>query len=363
MILDHKILDYALLGGAILGGGGGASMEMGKAAGEAALALGRVDLIPVDDLPPQALVVTASLVGSPASNAWHVRTDDYVRAVMLLQEHLEQPLDGIITNENGGGATINGWIQSAALGIPLVDAPCNGRAHPTGTMGGMGLHRQDGFLSLQTYAGGNPNTGRRLEGYIKGSLQSASAMVRRAAVQAGGLVAVARNPVPADHVRRHGALNGITHAIETGRVFRDALSSGPEHAVARVAAFLGGDILTAGTVTDLQLVTEDGFDTGSLRIDDTTVTFWNEYMTAVKAGQRAYTFPDLIMTFDRESGLPVTSAEIREGQSILLLGTGKNNLKLGSTMHDPELLKPVEKAVATADTSNGNITGDPHHTD
>ena len=36
---------------------------------------------------------------------------------------------GIITNEMGRKAVPNGWVL-AAVTVCLIDAPCNGRAHP-----------------------------------------------------------------------------------------------------------------------------------------------------------------------------------------------------------------------------------------
>ncbi|MEW6723346.1 MAG: DUF917 family protein [Bacillota bacterium] len=105
-----------------------------------------------------------------------------MRAVELLRDALGVRIGGLITNENGGSATVNGWIQAATLGLPVVDAPCNGRAHPTGLMGSMGLHRSPGYLSLQAAVGGDPNQGRYLEITAAGSLAGASATVRQASI-------------------------------------------------------------------------------------------------------------------------------------------------------------------------------------
>ena len=144
----------AVLGGAVLGGGGGGSMENGLALGERAIQEGEPELIQITEVPDDGILLTCSCVGSPAAKHIHVGPEAYIRTVELVMEKMDSPVDGLITNECGGTAVVNGWLQAAALGIPVVDAPCNGRAHPTGVMGSMGLHALPGYVSVQAAAGG-----------------------------------------------------------------------------------------------------------------------------------------------------------------------------------------------------------------
>lgn len=343
--LDRDILKYALIGGSILGGGGGGSRQMGEAAGTVALEYGDIELIDIESVDDDMLVVTASSVGAPAAIDKFVKPRDYVRTIELLEENTGLKVGGIITNENGGAATINGWIQSAVLNIPLIDAPCNGRAHPTGTMGSMGLNNIDSFVSFQAFAGGNPELNNRIEGFFKGDIFKTSKMVRQAAVQAGGLVAVARNPVKAKYIKENGAINGVSHAIETGRRFYEGLEVSAHDAISNVVEFLNGEIVAEGIISDFELVTNGGFDVGKVVVDGIEMTFWNEYMTLEKDGKRLYTFPDLIMTFDKDSGMPLTTAEISKGKNIVVISTSKDNIKLGAGMHDSKLLEEIEPII------------------
>ena len=343
--LDKDMLKYALVGGTILGGGGGGSMELGKHSGSVALDYGEVNLVDIYEMDDDELIATASAVGAPAAVDKFVKPRDYVRAIEILQKNTGLKIGGIITNENGGAATINGWIQASILNITLIDAPCNGRAHPTGTMGSMGLNNVPGFISYQAYAGGNPELGNRVEGFISGDIFKASAMVRQAAVQAGGLVAVARNVVNAKYVKENGAINGVSHAIETGKRFYEGLEISPQAAIEAVAEFLNGEIVVEGVVSDFELVTKGGFDVGKVNIKGVEMTFWNEYMTLEYENKRLYTFPDLIMSFDKASGMPITTAEIKKGMDIVVIGTKKENIKLGAGMHDMKLLKEIEPIV------------------
>jgi len=343
--LDKEILKYALIGGTILGGGGGGSREMGEVTGKIALEYADLELVGIDSVDEDTLIVTASAVGAPAAVDGYVKPEDYVKTIKLLEENLGIKIGGIITNENGGAATINGWIQSAVLNIPLIDAPCNGRAHPTGTMGSMGLNNVPDFISYQSFSGGNPKLGNKVEGFLQGDISKTAKMVRQAAVEAGGIVAVARNPVDAKYIKENGAINGVGHAIETGKRFYEGLGKSVDSAIENVVEFLNGEIVVEGIISDFELVTEGGFDVGKVIVEGIEMTFWNEYMTLEDNGKRLYTFPDLIMSFDKESGMPLTTAEISTGKDIVVIATKKDNIKLGAGMNDTKLLGEIEPII------------------
>ncbi|MEW6308314.1 MAG: DUF917 family protein [Bacillota bacterium] len=346
-MLTRIDVEAACLGGAVLGGGGGGWRDDGRRMGELAVTMGSPRLIDLSELADTDTVLTVSAVGAPAAIERYIEPVDYLRAVQLLMEALDLRPAALITNENGGAATLNGWVQSACLGIPVLDAPCNGRAHPTGIMGSMGLHQVPGYVSVQSAVGGDPRQGKRLEVVARGGLAAASTLIRQTAVQAGGLVAVARNPVQAAHVRDHGAPGAITQAIGLGRAMLDAPAS--ERAQA-AAAFLGGSLSVRGTVTAFALETKGGFDVGRLTVaaagQEFGLTFWNEYMT-LDGRCRLATFPDLIMTLDTE-GLPVTSAELKEGRKIQVLVVPADRLILGAGMRDKALFAAAEEAVGAS---------------
>lgn len=343
LTMEH--LEAAVLGGCVLGGGGGGSMEKGLRTAKLGLELAPVTLVDPEDMEDEAVLVNVSNVGAPsAEHAW-VDPMDNGRVVTVLCEKMGIHADGIITNEAGGSASVNGWLQCALLGLPLVDAPCNGRAHPTGVMGSMGLHKIPDYYSYQAAVGGRREDGRRIEMAAGGSLGSVARLVRETAVEANGLVAVARNPVTMKYARENGACGSVRQAIELGQAMIAARPQGADAVLNAVCEFLGGSILANARVEQVDLRCSGGFDTGIVRVGDVELTFWNEYMTAERNGVRAATFPDLIMTFDAETGIPVTSAEIKEGMRAAVLVVDKSRIKLGAGMKDPELFIPCEKAV------------------
>ncbi|MCT6902708.1 MAG: DUF917 family protein [Lactobacillus sp.] len=340
-ILTKDDAKKAVYGGCILGGGGGGWIHDGLAKSEFAFEMGTPNLITIDELQDDDYVACVSLVGAPSAKELYVDSQQLVQTVQRMQKEFPQPIKAIMTNENGASTTINGWLQAAGTGLPVIDAPCNGRAHPTGSMGSLNLTEVDGYLSIQTFSGGKND--KKIEGIVSASINKASNVVRSMSVEAGGMVGVCRNPVQVDYVKKNAAVGGITQAIELGEVFL-SVPEGPER-IEAVALYLKGRVIHSGTVSSYELNETGGFDVGFVKIDDLELTFWNEYMTAEINGERKGTFPDLIMTFDAKTGCPLVSAEIQEGQSIAVISVPKDNLKLSSTMFNEKLLKSIEMII------------------
>lgn len=336
--LTEDLIDAAILGGCVLGGGGGGSMEEGRKMANMAVNLSSIDLIDIEDMSNDSILVNVSAVGAPSAKSACAEPIHYFRAVELMKKVSGIKPDGIITNEMGGLATVNGWLQAAMLQIPVVDAPCNGRAHPTGIMGAMGLHKKD-YESIQVAVGGNKEESTYVEVVSMGTVQKASALIRQAAVQAGGLVTVVRNPVTCQYAKGNAALGAVKQAIGLGKKMIKGKSKGVSKIIENICNFLHADLVTTGKVKNLELNMEGGFDVGKFNIEkDIEVTFWNEYMTLEKNKDRIATFPDLIMTIDADTGIPVTSAEISEGKKVVLIKVDSQDLKLGAGMRDQELL-------------------------
>ncbi|CAH0120483.1 MULTISPECIES: DUF917 family protein [unclassified Paenibacillus] len=338
--IDEKMMEAAVLGGAVLGGGGGGPIEEGLQLGRLALEVGHPQLFTIDEMNDDDWVVTVSAVGAPAAADQYVKPVHYIRALELLTDKLGHNISAMITNENGASTTVNGWFQSAVTGMPVLDAPCNGRAHPTGSMGSMNLSELESYVSVQGAAGGKGK--RYTELCASGSVEHVSTLVRQASVEAGGMIAVARNPVQVSYVKENGCPGAISQAIRIGQAMQ---SHQGLQAVEAVASLLGGRLVDVGQVTEFELRTTGGFDVGFVKIGSLEMTFWNEYMTLEARGERIATFPDLIMTFDAESGLPLESARIGRGRNVAVIAVPRHNLILGATMRNRKLLQPIEEIV------------------
>lgn len=338
----------AIYGGCILGGGGGGLVSEGEAkVQELFERFEGPTLVSLDELDEDQTVACVALVGAPSAQDAFLSLSQMVEAVELVQQQADEGLAALMTNENGAATTINGWIQATALGLPVVDSPANGRAHPTGSMGSLSLHSRDGYRSLQGFSGGAAS--RQFSGTIAGVLREASDVVRQVSVHAGGMVSVCRNPVEVAYVREHAALGGISQAIELGKACL-AAPSGRDR-VDAVVTHLEAEVLAEGAVAEVQIVQRSGFDVGLVRVDGLELTFWNEYMTAERGEERLGTFPELLMTLDAQTGAPVVTAEIGEGQDVVVVKAPVDRLLLGSTMYDASLLSGIEPVV------NKNILG------
>ena len=350
--LDETMAEAIVFGGAVLGGGGGGDVVGGLKNAQLAVRMGSPVLISLDELDDEAPVITASAVGAPAAKTKMVRPVDHIRALdqlsSLINDQQRVKLAGIIPNENGAGSGVNGWIQAAALNLPMVDAPANGRAHPTGLMGAMGLHRERDYHSIQSAVGGNPDLDLYVEMIAQGKIVVTANLVRQAAVQAGGLVAVSRDPVSAAYLRENAAPGATTQAMHIGQAVMAERGKGGQAVIAAIVSAVGGRIACQGLVTRLQLETVGGYDIGLVAIEGdraAELTFWNEFMTLEIDGYREATFPDLITLLSIETGLPVSSAELAEGHQVAVLAAPRERLILGKGVLLPETLAEAENAI------------------
>jgi DUF917 family protein len=339
--LDHDAVDAAVAGGSVLAAGGGGWVEHGYLVGRTAVSYGTPRLATLDEIPADATIATVSAIGAPAACDWEMRPGDYVRALRLLMEALDEPLLGTITAQNGSSTTCNGWVQSAVIGTLVIDAAGDGRAHPTGKMGSLGLAADPKHETLQAAAGGNRRQGRYLEVVTRGPVRHTANILRTAAVASGGFIAAARNPLPAAYVREHGAVGAISFALRLGEAMIAARPG--EATIEAIVSTLGGRILGRGEVRGKRLRTEGGFDVGGLDVGELELGFVNEYMTAEAAGERLATFPDVITTLSAVDGRPVSIADIGEGQEVAVLAVDKSRVPLGAGVKEPSVYPEVEE--------------------
>ncbi len=338
-LMTAEDVEALAIGGAILGGGGGGWCEDGRRDGTLALDIGEVRLLGAEEAPDEMLVAVSAALGAPTQKG-NTRPRHFIKSTELLWE-AGVDFQGLIAAENGGHNSFGGWVQAAALGLPVVDIPADGRAHPTAVMGGMGLHRVEDYVSIKAIAC------EEVEVIARGTIHRTSNVARMIATDVNALVAMTRDPVTVAYAREHGAPGAISKAMGLGREFIEARQKG-EEAVKAVLESMGGELVCSGRITEKTLEAREGFDVGTIVIEDDgeayELTCVNEYMTLERDGERIGTFPDLICTFG-DDGSPMTSASVEEGDRIYLTNTDKDLIPIGDGNRYPEVYEPIERAL------------------
>ncbi|MCL6457228.1 MAG: DUF917 domain-containing protein [Gorillibacterium sp.] len=342
----------AVRGGAVFACGGGGWVDHGLEIGGAAVGIGRPKLASVDELPDDAIIITATAIGAPAGDTWEMWGIDYIKAVQLLMENYDGKIYGIMTPQNGMSSTINGWLPAAALGLVVVDATGDIRAHPTGKMGSMGLASLTDYQTIQVVVGGRRDNGSYLELVVKGTPAKTSNILRTASDMSGGFIASARHPIPASYVKKHAAIKGISIALDLGYAMIEAEAIGPEAIMETVCQKTNGRILGRGRVVKKDVHYSGAFDIGTITLEDETsgktltMHVMNEYMAVDNAkGKRLTTYPDVITTFELATGLPISVGFVKEGMELALFAIDKEYLPLSSSVKDPTVYPEVEQAL------------------
>ena len=132
MVFSEKDVQCLSAGAHILGGGGGGQKSRGLKTAEDALQIGTVRMVDAADLCDGDILVTVSGVGAPSKKEAMYLTSHYLCALDLLEQQMDLPIAGFIPSEMGASAAFGPFIAAAAKGLPIIDAACDGRAHPLG---------------------------------------------------------------------------------------------------------------------------------------------------------------------------------------------------------------------------------------
>lgn len=350
--LTLKDVEAAVKGGSVFASGGGGWVDHGMEIGTAAITVGHPKLVSIEELPDDAIIITTTAIGAPAGTTdWQMLGKDYIRAVELVQEKYDGKIVGVMTPQNGKSSSINGWLPAAVLGLVVVDATGDIRAHPTGNMGAMGLNSDPNYETIEAVAGGKPETGSYIEMVVQGKPAKTSSILRTASDMSGGFIASARHPIPASYVKKHAAIGGITMAIELGEAIIAAEPDGPEAIIQAICNKTKGTILGRGKVKDFNVkYTNEAFDIGTVTVDvledELELHVMNEYMAVNnRGGERIACYPDVITTICTETGLPLSVGELREGMEIAVFSIGKKHVPISSSVLDASVYPDVEAAL------------------
>jgi DUF917 family protein len=323
-LVGEAELEDIAVGAAILGTGGGGDPYIGKLlAQEAVRRYGPVQLVDVEEVPDDAFVVPSAMMGAPTVMVEKLpKGDEVVRAFHALGSYMGREPTHTTSIEAGGLNSTTPFVVAAQLGIPLVDADGMGRAFPEIQMIIATMHGVRATPMTMADEKGNSAVIDTIDN------SWTERLARTLTVDFGATSMIALYPMTGAQIRGGAFVAGtISLAEELGRIVRETRAAHGD-AIGAVVERLDGRRLFGGKVVDVARRTEAGWAKAEARIEGTAehsgstlvLQTQNEHLVAIRDGEVVCSVPDLILVMDAESGLPITTEELRYGFRVVVVG-------------------------------------------
>ncbi|HEY0247623.1 MAG TPA: DUF917 domain-containing protein [Gryllotalpicola sp.] len=309
-------------GAAILGTGGGGDPYIGRLLAEAAIrAHGPVTVVQPAELPDDAVVVSAAMMGAPTVMVEKLPSaEQFAEAVRTLTARLGITPTHIACIEVGGVNSTTPIVAAAELGLPLVDGDGMGRAFPEVQMVLPTLYGHAAAPMSVSDEKGNSLVLDTIDN------RWAERLARTATVEMGCSVSTAQYVLTGAQLKESYVTGTLSLCVRLGEAVTEARAANTDP-VAAVAELLGGRVLLQGKVVDIERRTQTGFARGTAHIAGTgadearsaTLHFQNEHLLVEADGAVATTAPDLIIVLDAETGEPITTEGLRYGARVRIL--------------------------------------------
>lgn len=336
-------LDAIEIGAAILGTGGGGNPYIGKLRCREELKKGRrIPVIPLAELPDDALVVSLGGIGAPVVGVEKIEEgEECLRALRAVEKELGVKVDALISAEIGGANSMEPMLTAAQAGLPVVDGDGMGRAFPEMQMCTWSIYGHREAPGAMADEKGNIVV-------IRDTLDDVwlERIARSVVVTMGAAAGLATQPMRGEFVKRAAVPNTITQALNLGRA---VLHAHKVHAdpVQTVIDQERGKLLMTAKIVDLQRHLKGGFAVGHMTLegfgeyegDTGRIDLQNEFLVFRRNDAVEVCTPDLIVVLDSDTGLPITTEMLRYGQRIAVLGLPAHRL-----MRTPEALAVVGPA-------------------
>jgi DUF917 family protein len=336
-------LDAIEIGAAILGTGGGGNPYIGKLRCREELKKGRrIPVIPLAELPDDALVVSLGGIGAPVVGVEKIEEgEECLRALRAIEKELGVKVDALISAEIGGANSMEPMLTAAQAGLPVVDGDGMGRAFPEMQMCTWSIYGHREAPGAMADEKGNIVVIRNTPDDVW-----LERIARSVVVAMGAAAGLATQPMRGDFVKRAAVPNTITQALNLGRAVLHAHQTNADP-VQTVINQERGKLLMTAKITDLQRHLKGGFAVGHMALegfgdflgDNGRIDLQNEFLVFWRDQKVEVCTPDLIVVLDSDTGLPITTEMLRYGQRIAVLGLPAHPL-----MRSPEALKVVGPA-------------------
>lgn len=324
---ESQIIDV-IWGATLLGGGGGGSLKNGmdllKKYKEDHPGEINLELLGCADLDPFNYAAVTAGMGAPkaikdvdfsayATNAYNALGE------LALKMDPPRRLKYSIAVEMGGFNTFVPMLISLVNGIPFIDADGAGRAVPA--LNTLLLHINGLDTSPLAMADGKNNR-VTIEMANKKDAELAEEIGRHICMAFSMMSGLSGWMVRRDEIEKHLPCGTVTLAERIGKVLRAANTKDKFDALTKIGVSCRQ--YCRGIVTKVETVTKEGFDFGKVYISDNKmqeewiIYFQNENLLVTRNAQPIMTVPDIICSYEYNSGVPLTNADIEKGMEVAL---------------------------------------------
>ncbi|WP_264876708.1 DUF917 domain-containing protein [Vibrio agarivorans] len=333
-IITNQLIDDIALGATVLGTGGGGDPYSGALMAKAAIAQSSkpVEIIALDEVQDEWMVVPSSMIGAPTVALEKINSIEQMTVAFEAMElALGEKIDATFPIEVGGFNSLIPILVAAQKGIPVVDCDAMGRAFPESQMVTFFLDGLPSAPNTLADEKGNVVTIHPLDGVWS------ERFARPITEQMGGSAAMCDYPMRGHNLKASALGATLTLAAEIGEAIRLANQQG-QSGVDAILKLTNGHLIVQGKVVDVSHETSGGFVKGGVSIQklnhdgatsdrDVYVLFQNELLVAhygqgpneLSQDTLLASTPDLISILDHETGMPITTEQLRYGQRVDLI--------------------------------------------
>ncbi|MWV44146.1 DUF917 family protein [Paenibacillus sp. HJL G12] len=321
--LNEQAIKYIAVGAAVLGTGGGGDPHIGKLmAMEAIRKYGPVRVVRPEDLGDDDLVVPLSMIGAPTvMNEKIPSTEQMTKPLDLIEKELGRKVNAIMPIEVGGGNSLVPVLAAAERGIPILDADAMGRAFPESQMVTFHLDGIDCSPITMADERGNGVLMHAIDGIWE------ERMARAITIQMGGSASICDYPVSGAQVKQSAIPHTLSLAYEIGKTLFESKEL-RQNPIEALLMQLHGYALFHGKAVDIRRRTEGGFTRGEAVFEGTDAQkgrtmrlfFQNEFLLATEDGRSLAVTPDLIALLDQDTGMPITTENLKYGARVTAVG-------------------------------------------
>lgn len=323
----NEIEDMAV-GAAVLGTGGGGDPYIGKLmAIQAIKEFGEVTMLSPEEVPADKIVAPSSMMGAPTILVEKIPSGSEAFGTFdALEKAIDNKIYATLSIEAGGLNSMIPFVVAATKNIPIVDCDAMGRAFPELQM--TTFHLNDLAMTPMSLCDEKGNILQMNTINNKWTEDIGRAVTN----VMGGSTFLASYSMTGEQLRKSCVPYTMTKCEEIGKTIRLAKQNN-KNPIEAVLEVTGGYELFRGKVADVERNTGGGFVKGKAVFEglaeykgkDAEVFFQNENIVAKCGDKILATSPDLIVSLDMDTALPITTEGLKYGARAVLVGIPCDN--------------------------------------